>query len=118
MANPPTSGCGFYTLQHGHVILFDDKCSLDGRLRFWNSSTGTLLGDPIEDHSGPIRSIAAVSGIGGLVTTSNDGTAVLRSVDGQQIGVLPHPLQEDGSPPFVLDWFAMLILCMDEHICT
>eukprot|EP01036_Dinobryon_divergens_P030892 gene30892-40205_t len=73
------------------------------RLRFWNASTGTLLGDPIEDHSGPLRSIAAVSGIGGLVTTSNDGTAVLRSIDGQQIGVLPHPAQEDGSPPFVLD---------------
>lgn len=30
---------------------------------------------------------------------------MLRSVDGQQIGVLPHPVQEDGSPPFVLDWF-------------
>ncbi len=49
------------------------------------------------------------------MTTSNDGTAVLRSKDGQQIGVLPHPLQEDGSPPFVLDWFAMLIPCMYEH---
>lgn len=52
------------------------------------------------------------------MTTSNDGTAVLRSIDGQQIGVLPHPAQEDGSPPFVLDWFDLPILYMylNNHI--
>lgn len=46
------------------------------RLRFWNADTGSLISPPIDDHAGSIRSIAAVSGIGGFVTTSNDGTVV------------------------------------------
>lgn len=52
-------------------------CIVRCRLRFWNYVTGTPIGDPIVDHSGSLRSIAAVSGIGGLVTTSNDGLCVV-----------------------------------------
>jgi hypothetical protein len=40
-----------------------------------------------------------------MVTTSNDGSVVLRSIEGQLIGSVQHPNQEDGGgPPFVLHW--------------
>ncbi len=73
------------------------------RLRIWDAS-GKMVGDPIADHAGSIRSICAVSGIGALATSSNDGSIMLRTIDGESIGTMLHPPQEDDSPPFVLDW--------------
>lgn len=64
--------------------------------------TGQQICDAIQDHGGSIRCLAAVPGIDGFVTGANDGFVVLRSIEGQQIGLMPHPPQEDGSPPFVL----------------
>lgn len=73
------------------------------QLRFWNPSTGQLVGSPIKDHLGSIRSIAALPGVDGFVTTSNDGSVIIRSSEGHVIETLMHPIQDDGSPPFVLD---------------
>jgi hypothetical protein len=74
------------------------------KLRFWDESTGSQLGESICDHSGPIRGIAPLSGLDGFATCSNDGTVVFRASDGSAVSIVSHPLQEDGTPPFVLDW--------------
>ena len=42
--------------------------------------TGQPMGSPIQDHYASIRSIAAVPGISGFLTTSNDGMVVLRAI--------------------------------------
>lgn len=73
-------------------------------LRFWNTQTGQLIGSPIKDHQGSIRSIQPLPGIDGFLTTSNDGSIMMRSIEGQVIETLVHPLQEDGGPAFILDW--------------
>jgi WD40 repeat protein len=72
-------------------------------IRIWDTD-GKLVTGPIKDHSGPVRSIASLPGFDGFLTTSNDGSVVVRSIEGQVIESLVHPLQEDGSPPFILDW--------------
>lgn len=72
------------------------------KLRFWDSNTGQQLGDSICDHSGSIRSITAISGLGGFATSSNDGSVALRGADGSVMGSIMHPQQADGSC-FVLD---------------
>ncbi len=63
-----------------------------------------LIGQPIKDHYGSIRSIQSLSGFHGFLTTSNDGSVNVRSLDGSIIESLMHPLQDDGNPPFILDW--------------
>jgi len=72
------------------------------KLRVWDGRTGRQVGDSICDHQGPIRGIATVAGLSGLATCSNDGTVSLRGIDGTLIDTMAHPLQDDGSPPFVL----------------
>ena len=76
---------------------------LKKRLRLWDSVTGKVIGTAIEDHEGSIRSISSLPGIDGYTTTSNDGTVKMRSIEGQPFGTVCHLLQDDGSPPFVLD---------------
>jgi phospholipase A-2-activating protein len=76
------------------------------RLRLWSLANGQMLGQPIEDHGGPIRSVFAIPGIG-FGTTSNDGTLSFRSADGQCVGVCTHDPQEEGYPPFLLDGTAV-----------
>jgi phospholipase A-2-activating protein len=71
------------------------------RLRLWSLSDGQMLGAPIEDHGGPIRSVFSIPGIG-FGTTSNDGTLCFRSPDGQCVGLCTHDPQEEGYPPFLL----------------
>lgn len=95
-------------LSNGLVATTSTGESVNGkpanfRLRFWNVSSGQQIGDSISDHMGSIRAISGVPGIGGFATSSNDGTVILRSIDGVVIGTMYHPAQEDGSPPFVLD---------------
>lgn len=72
------------------------------RLRLFNLLNGQLLGKPIEDHSGPIRSVFLVPKIG-FATTSNDGTLCLRDNTGNCVGVCTHDPQDEGYPPFLLD---------------
>lgn len=74
------------------------------QIRMWDAVSGRMLGNSIRDHDGPIRSIGSIVGLGGFVTCSNDGTLAARAADGSIIGRMMHPLQEDGMPPFVLDW--------------
>eukprot|EP01038_Epipyxis_sp_PR26KG_P006801 gene6801-9316_t len=94
------------------------------RLRFWDIVSGNLIGTPIEDHHGSIRSIAKLPGIKGFATSSNDGTVILRTIDGQEIGTVFHQAQEDGSPPFILDCCALdlpsgmdLVSCGEDGSC-
>ena len=73
------------------------------KLRIWDGQSGRQIGDTMSDHLGPIRSIASVPGLSGMVTCSNDGSVMLRGIDGSLIDTMMHPPQEDGTPPFVLD---------------
>lgn len=77
------------------------------RLRLWDLATGKETCPPIEDHEGSIRSISSVPGIGGFATTANDGSMIIRTIEGAPIGSMYHPLQEDGSPAFIMDCCAL-----------
>lgn len=78
------------------------------QIRFWSESTGQQEGPSIKDHEGPIRCIAALPGICGIATASNDGTVRVRTIEdrraGSILGVMCHPLSHDGMPPFLLHW--------------
>lgn len=97
-------------LRNSTIVTVSTGESVNGkpanfRLRLWDEFTGQQIGSPIEDHGGSIRSVkAAASDLGGFITTGNDGCVILRSNDGQAMGTMFHAPQEDGSPPFVLDW--------------
>jgi WD40 repeat protein len=106
---PHENGVNVLGLPNGLVATTSTGESVESKpanfkLRLWNPTTGLQVGPTIEDHGGPIRSIAFLPGVEGMITTSNDGSVVLRSGDGQAIEALMHPLQEDGSPPMVLNW--------------
>ena len=81
------------------------------QVRYWDLTTGQSVGSPIREHTGSIRSVAAVSNLGGFVTSSNDGSLIVytgththESADDGVLGRMVAPLLEDGSPPFLLDW--------------
>jgi phospholipase A-2-activating protein len=59
----------------------------------------------LQNHEGSIRSITWVPGIDGFTTSSNDGSLCLHTMDGSTIGQMVHNPQEDGSLPFVLQWY-------------
>lgn len=73
------------------------------KIRFWDALTGKQVGNSICGHSGSIRSICSIPSIAGFATTSNDGSVVIRSSDGESVSQLFHPLTDDGMPTFVLD---------------
>ena len=96
-------------LQNNTIVTVSTGESVDEKpanfkLRVWDEFNGQQIGSPIEDHGGSIRSVKAVRGLGGFITTANDGCVILRGHDGQAMGTMFHAPQEDGSPPFVLDW--------------
>jgi WD40 repeat protein len=78
------------------------------KLRTYDAVTGQLIGVPIQDHAGSLRCLCALSetadAIGKYVTGSNDGSANIRLEDGTVVGSDFHSMQDDGSPPFILDW--------------
>lgn len=74
------------------------------KVRIWDGSTGALLQPAIVDHTGPIRSVCLLPGMGGFATCSNDGSVIMRTGDGAAVSTSFQPPQEDGSPPFLLDW--------------
>ena len=105
---PHENGVHVLGLSDGRIATTSTGEAVNGKpanfkLRFWDSNTGKQIGDSISDHSGSIRSITNIPGVAGFATTSNDGTVALRGSDGNIIGSMMHPPQEDGSPPFVLD---------------
>mmetsp|Transcript_15409 Transcript_15409/g.23236 ORF Transcript_15409/g.23236 Transcript_15409/m.23236 type:complete len:803 (-) Transcript_15409:116-2524(-) len=86
-----------------------DQKPANFKIRLWSLETRELIVSPIEDHSGPIRSVFQLPGIG-FGTTSNDGTVALRTLpDGTCVGVCAHPPGSEGFPPFVLDGTAVKI---------
>jgi phospholipase A-2-activating protein len=106
---PHENGVHVLGLENGLIATTSTGESVDGKpanfkLRIWDPATGRLVGSPICDHAGSIRSITALRGVGGFATGANDGTVALRSVDGEVLGTVFHAAQEDGSAPFILDW--------------
>lgn len=97
-------GCGGNTIVTTSTGESVNERPANFQIRLWNGSTGQQLGASIKDHGGSIRCICAVPGVGGFATGANDGCVNLRASDGSVIGSMFHPCQEDGSPPFVLDW--------------
>ncbi|CAN0551206.1 unnamed protein product, partial [Ectocarpus sp. 8 AP-2014] len=55
----------------------------------------------LRDHSGPVRSLDLAPGMG-FLSTSNDGSARLWSLDGTPMATMPHPATREGQPAFVL----------------
>jgi phospholipase A-2-activating protein len=103
---PHENGVQVLALTNGLVATTSTGESVNGKpanfkLRIWDPATGRQVGDAIQDHQGSIRSIAALPAIDGFVTTANDGAVILRTIDGQAIDVMQHPVQEDGAAPFV-----------------
>ena len=107
------NGVNVVGLPSGDVVTTSTGESVNDRpanfkIRIWSlkslSSSSPVPTTTIQDHTGSIRSIAYVSAIDAIVTTSNDGSAILRSSNAHPIGHMMHAAQEDGSPPFVLQW--------------
>lgn len=107
--SPHENGVHVLALSNGLIATTSTGESVDGKpanyqIRFWNATTGQQEGSSIKDHGGSIRSIAALPGVGGFLTTANDGSVVMRSIEGQVIEAMYHTPGDDGTPPFVLDW--------------
>lgn len=120
---PHENGVHVLAVSQDTLITTSTGEAVDGKpanfqIRFWNLSTGQASASPIRDHAGSIRSIAALPGVSGFLTTSNDGSVVMRGIDGQPIEQLFHSPTDDGSPPFVLDCCPLLTdLGMDFVSC-
>lgn len=107
---PHENGVHVLGLTNGLIASTSTGESVDGKpanfqIRFWDSSTGKEVSSPIRDHEGSIRSITALPGVEGFLTTANDGTVVMRSIEGQVIASLQHPLLDESSSPFIFDWY-------------
>ncbi|GLD96122.1 hypothetical protein PINS_up004799 [Pythium insidiosum] len=71
---------------------------VDFQLRFWRDFA---LVKTVQDHSGPIRQLALLPSIG-FVSCSNDGSIRVRTLDGDVVAKMDHPLNAEGKPGFVL----------------
>jgi phospholipase A-2-activating protein len=120
---PHENGVHVLAISEQTLITTSTGEAVDGKpanyqIRFWDMLTGNQSAPPVCDHAGSIRSIAALPGVAGFLTTSNDGSVIMRGVDGQPIEQLFHSSTEDGSPPFVLDCCALITeLGMDFISC-
>ncbi|TYZ59095.1 hypothetical protein PybrP1_007215 [[Pythium] brassicae (nom. inval.)] len=72
---------------------------VDFQLRFW---TDFALTKTVADHRGPIRQLVLVPELGGFVSCSNDGSIKVRTLDGDVVASMEHPLNAEGKPGFVL----------------
>lgn len=72
---------------------------VDFQIRIWDQSGQQIK--TLREHSGPVRSLDLSPGVG-FMSTSNDGTARLWSLDGAALAVMPHPATREGQPAFVL----------------
>lgn len=109
---PHENGVSVLALPNLQIVTASTGESVDGKpanfqIRFWDGNTGKQIGSSIQDHTGSIRSIAALPGVGGFLTTSNDGSIIMRSVEGQPIEQNFHAPSDDGSPPFILNCAAL-----------
>lgn len=105
---PHENGVHVLSLPNGYIATTSTGEAVDGKpanfkIRFWNPLTGQQVGHPIQDHAGSIRSIAFLPSIEGFLTSSNDGTIIMRSIEGHPIEIFSHPVHDDGSPSFILD---------------
>jgi phospholipase A-2-activating protein len=106
---PHENGVQVLVLANGQIATTSTGESVNGKpanfkLRLWDANSGEQVGEAIQDHQGSIRSITALPAIDGFATTGNDGTVILRTMDGTAIDVMQHPPQADGGPPFVFGW--------------
>jgi WD40 repeat protein len=106
---PHENGVHVLGLSNGFIATTSTGESVNSKpdnfyLRIWNPTSGQLVGNPIKDHHGSMRAIASLPGFDGFITSANDGSIIVRSIEGQVLETLMHPLQDDGIPPFILDW--------------
>lgn len=116
---PHENGVQVLVLSNNLIATVSTGESIQGKpanfkLRFWDAETGQQVGTAIEDHQGSIRCLAPLPMIDGFATTSNDGTVMLRTIEGHVIDIMQHPVQEDGASPFVFNWLVCLYLV---YIC-
>lgn len=109
---PHENGVHVLGLSNGFVATTSTGESVNGKpanfqLRFWHPITGQQVGSSMKEHTGSIRSIAALPMIDGFLTSGNDGAVIMRSLDGAVIDTVYHNLSEDGAAPFVLDWYGL-----------
>ncbi|CAM9846412.1 unnamed protein product, partial [Chrysoparadoxa australica] len=83
-------------------------CSLvvDSVIRLWDGNTGKLL-KVLKEHTGPVRSLCVMSCGDKFMSTSNDGSVRVWTLDGFPMGALFHPLSNEGQPAFVLGGCAL-----------
>ncbi|CAM9230876.1 unnamed protein product, partial [Ascophyllum nodosum] len=72
---------------------------VDFQIRIW-SETGQQI-KALREHEGPVRSLDLAPGVG-FMSTSNDGSARLWSLNGGLLATMPHASTAEGQPPFVL----------------
>ncbi|TMW57534.1 hypothetical protein Poli38472_003459 [Pythium oligandrum] len=77
--------------QEGNTVV-------DFQLRFWTNFT---LTNTRRDHTGPIRQLALLPDVG-FVSCSNDGSVRVRTLDGEVVAAMQHPLNAEGKPGFIL----------------
>ena len=101
-------------LPNGQIITTSTGESVNSRpdnffVRYWDAS-GKQIGKNIKDHQMPIKSICPLTAIEAYATSSNDGTVRIRSMElsasGEPVtlGVLCHPMDDDGTPTMVHQW--------------
>jgi len=109
------NGVNVLGLANGQIITTSTGESVNNKpanffIRYWDANTGKQLGPSIKDHELSIKSIAPLVCIGGYATSSNDGTVRVRlsersdSGEANTLGVLVHPMDNDGTPSFVHHW--------------
>ncbi|CAI5711172.1 unnamed protein product [Hyaloperonospora brassicae] len=72
----------------------------DFKLRFWSKGSFELT-KTLMDHQGPIRQLVLVPDIG-FMSCSNDGSIKIRTLDGDVVVSMEHPMNAEGKPGFVL----------------
>lgn len=105
---PHENGVTVLGLPNGLIVTSSTGEAVNNRpanykIRCW-SQDGSLIGNPIEDHGGPIRSLCYLPELQGFASSSNDGTVCIRDSSGNVCSILRHPLLEDGTPPIILHW--------------
>ncbi|CAM9353625.1 unnamed protein product [Phaeothamnion confervicola] len=74
------------------------------QIRLWGADGHQMRS--LTEHHGPVRSLDLVPGVG-FLSTSNDGSARLWSLEGEPLAVMPHQATREGQPAFVLSGCAL-----------
>ncbi|CCI49526.1 unnamed protein product [Albugo candida] len=88
---------------------------VDFQLRFWKLGQQKVeFIKSIRDHQGPIRQLITVPQIG-FASCSNDGSIKVRTLEGDCIVTMNHPMNAEGKPGFIL---GICILSCNERLVS